>query len=79
MGVKITGNFSFVVLTKNLQNIYKSFISSTPLTMQLVPMPNFSKRTIGGPDLGTSRTHIFLTTKSRFSATTSSTASPIPP
>ena len=47
--------------------------------MHSVPIPNFSRRTIGGPDLGTSLTHIFLTKILRVSATASRTASPIPP
>ena len=59
---------------------YATFENSwTSFTMHSVPIPNFSRRTIGGPDLGTSLTHIFLTKILRVSATASRTASPIPP
>ena len=77
---------NFYIVTKNGRCINKLSISYatlenswTSFTMHSVPIPNFSRRTIGGPDLGTSLTHIFLTKMLRVSATASRTASPIPP
>lgn len=51
----------------------------TAFTIFLALIPYFSKRTVGGPDLGTSFTASFFTIMFFSSATALSTASPRPP